>query len=71
MRPNGASLKGMSFTGDTDTSKLKKVGVVNYLAQTLWQQIDFRINNTINNLSNGFYAYQSCVKALLSYSDDH
>ena len=36
--PNGASLKGMSFTDDSDTSKLKKVGVINYLVQTLWQQ---------------------------------
>ena len=67
--PNGASLKGTSFTDDTDTSKLKKVGVINFLAQTLWQRIDFRINDTIINFSNGFYACQSYVEALLSCRD--
>ena len=32
--PNEACLKGTSFTDDSDTSKLKKVGLINYLAQT-------------------------------------
>ena len=43
---NGLSLTGNSFTDDSDTSKLEKNGVINYLGEKLWQQMDFRINDT-------------------------
>ena len=43
---NGQSPAEKSFTDDSDPSKLKKVGVINYLGETLWQQMDFRINDT-------------------------
>ena len=66
---NGVSLKGKTFTNSSDGSKLEKVGVINYLGQTLWQQIDFRINDTTVNPSNGFYAYQSYAEAILSYTE--
>ena len=66
---NGQSLAGKSFTDDSDLSKLEKVGVINYLGKTLWLQMDFRINDTPINPSNCFYAYQSCVEALLFYTE--
>ena len=65
---NGQSLAGKSFTDDSDPSKSQKVRVINYLGETLWQQMDFRINDTPINSSNSFYAYQSYVKALLFYT---
>ena len=66
---NGQSLAGKSFTDDSDLSELEKVGVINYLGETLWQQMDFRINDTPINPSNCFYAYQSCVEVLLFYTE--
>ena len=66
---NVQSLAEKSFTNDSDPSKSEKVGVINYLGETLWQQMDFRINHTLINLSNSFYAYQSYVEALLCYME--
>ena len=42
---NGQSLAGKSFTDDSDPSKLEKFEMINYLGETLWQQMDFRIND--------------------------
>ena len=66
---NGQSLAGKLFTDDSDPSELEKVRVINYLGETLWQQMDFRINGTLINPSNSFYAYQSYVEALLFYTE--
>ena len=54
---NGQYLTGKSFTDDSDPSKLEKVRMISYLAETLWQQMDFRINDTPINPSNSFYTY--------------
>ena len=55
MNGNNQSLSGKSFTNDSDPSKLEKVGVIDYPGEALWQQMDFRINNTPINLSYSFY----------------
>ena len=66
---NGQNLAGKLFTDDSDMSKLETVGVINYLGETLWQQMDFRINDTPINPFNSFSAYQNYVEALLFYME--
>ena len=43
---NGAALTGKQFTDADSASTLEKVGVINNLGHSLWEQIALLINNT-------------------------
>ena len=46
MAGNGQYQTGKLFTDDSHKSKLEKVRMISYLGETLWQKMDFRINDT-------------------------
>ena len=54
---NGASLDGKQFTDGTSAGRLEKVGVINNLGHSLWEQIVLHINNTKVTESSNNYAY--------------
>ena len=43
--PAGTSLEGKQFTNVTEAESLVKVGVINHLAHSLWEQIVLMIND--------------------------
>lgn len=51
--------------GDDD-----KVGPINLLAQTLFQQVDVSLNDTLISDSSNLYHYRSLMETLMSFSGD-
>ena len=66
---NGASLDGKQFTDGTSAETLEKLGVINNLGHSLWEQIILHINDAkLTEISNN-YANKAMLETLLSYDD--
>ena len=66
---NGAVLTGKQFTDAESAGTLEKVGVINNLGHSLWEQIVLAINDTKVMDSSNNYAYKAMLETLLSYDD--
>ena len=66
---NGTALTGKQFTDADSASALEKVGVINKLGHSLWEQIVLLINDTKVTESLNSYAYKAMLETLLSYDD--
>ena len=66
---NGTALTGKQFTDAESAGTLEKVGVINNLGHSVWEQIVLHINDTkVAEISNN-YAYKAMLEILLSYDD--
>ena len=65
---NGTALTGKQFIHEESAGTLEKVGVINNLGHSLWEQIVF-INDTKVTESSNNYAYKAMLETLLSYDD--
>ena len=66
---NGTALPGKQFTNANAAGTLEKVGVINNLSHSLWEQIVLLINDTKVTESSNNYAYEAMLETLLSYDD--
>ena len=67
---NGTVLTGKQFTdAESASTPLGKVGVINNLGHSLWEQIVLTINDTKVTESSNNYAYKAMLETLLSYDD--
>ena len=66
---NGTALTGKQFTDGTSAGTLEKVGVINNLGHSLWEQIVMHISDTKVTESSNNYAYKAMLETLLSYDD--
>ena len=66
---DGASLTGKQFTDGTIAGTLEKVGVINNLGHSLWEQIVLTISDTKVTESSNNYADKERLETLLSYDD--
>ena len=66
---NGTALTGKPFTDGESAGTLAKVGVINNLGHSLWEQIVLLINDTKVTESSNNYAYKAMLETLLSYDD--
>ena len=66
---NGTALTGKEFTDADTAGTLEKVGVINNLGHSLWEQIVLLINDTKVTKSSNNYAYKAMLETLLSYDD--
>ena len=66
---NGTALTGKQFTNADSAGTLEKVGVINNLGHSLWEQIVLFINDTKVTESSNNYAYKAMLETLLSYDD--
>ena len=66
---NGTTLTGKQFTDAESAGTLEKVGVMNNLGHSLWEQIVSTINDTKVMESSDNYAYKAMLETLLSYDD--
>ena len=66
---NGTALTGKQFTNAESAGTLEKVGVINNLGHSLWEQIVLTINDTKVTESSNNYAYKAMLETLLSYDD--
>ena len=66
---NGTALTGKQFTDADTAGTLEKVGVINNLGHSLWEQIVLLINDTKVTESSNKYAYKAMLETLLSYDD--
>ena len=66
---NGTALTGKQFTDADSTGMLEKVGVINNLGHSLWEQIVLFINDTKVTESSNNYASNAMLETLLSYDD--
>ena len=66
---NGTALTGKQFTDADSVGTLEKVGVVNNLGHSLWEQIVLLVNDTKVTESWNNYAYKAMLETLLSYDD--
>ena len=66
---NGTALIGKQFTDGTSAGTLEKVGVINNLGHSLWEQIVLTINDTNVTESSNNYAYKAMLETSLSYDD--
>ena len=66
---NGTALTGKQFTDADSDDTLEKVGVINNLGYSLWEQIVLFINDTKVTESSNNYAYKAMLEILLSYDD--
>ena len=67
---NGTALTGKQFTDADSLGTLEKVGVINNLGHSLWEQIVLTINDTKVMESSNNYAYKAMLETLLSYDAD-
>ena len=58
---NGAALTGKQFTNAEAAGTLEKVGVINNLGHSLWEQIVLSINDTKVTESSNNYAYKAML----------
>ena len=66
---NGTALTGKQFTNADSAGTLEKVGVINNLGHSLWEQIVLTINDIKAMESSNNYAYKAMLKTLLRYDD--
>ena len=66
---NGTALAGKQFTNADAAGTLEKVGVINNLGHSLWEQIVLLINDTKVTESSNNYADRAMLETLLSYDD--
>ena len=66
---HGSSLDGKQFTDGTSAETLEKVGVINNLGHSFWEQIVLHINDTKVTESSNNYAYKAMLETLLRYDD--
>ena len=66
---NGTALTGKQFTDAESAGTLKKVGVINNLGHSLWEQNVLLINDTKMTESSNNYAYKAMLETLLSYDN--
>ena len=67
---NGTALTGKQFTNADAAGTLEKVGVINNLGHSLWEQIVLLINDTkVTESSNNYGHYKAMLETLLSYDD--
>ena len=66
---NGTALTGKQFTNAESAGTLEKVGVINNLGHSLWEQIVLTINDTKVTESSNNYAYKAMLETLLSHDD--
>ena len=66
---NGTALTGKQFTNADSAGTLEKVGVINNLGHSLWEQCVLFINDTKVTESSNNYAYKAMLETLLSYDD--
>ena len=66
---NGTALTGKQFTDADSAGTLEKVGVINNLGHSLWEQIVLFINDTKVTESSNNSAYKAMLGTLLSYDD--
>ena len=66
---NGTALTGKQFTDADSAGTLEKVGVINNLGHSLWEQIVLFINDTKVTESSNNYAYKAMLETLLSYDN--
>ena len=66
---NGTALTGKQFTDADSAGTLEKVGVINNLGHSLWEQIILLINDTKVTESSNNYTYKAMLEPLLSYDD--
>ena len=66
---NGTALTGKQFTDADTAGTLEKVGVINNLGHSLWEQIVLLINDTKVTESSNNYAYKAMLGTLLTYDD--
>ena len=66
---NGAALTGKQFTDTEAAATLEKVGVINNLGHSLWEQIVLSIIDTKVTETSNNYAYKAMLETLLSYDD--
>ena len=66
---NGTALTGKQFTDADSAGTLEKVGVINNLSHSLWEQIVLFINDTKVTESSNNYAYKAMLETLLSYDN--
>ena len=67
---DGTSLEGKQFTNVTEAESLVKVGVINNLAHSLWEQIVLMINDEKVTDNSPYYAYKAILETLLSYDEE-
>ena len=60
---------GKQFSDTDSAGTLEKVGVINILGHSLWEQIVLFINETKVSESSNNYAYKVMLETLLSYDD--
>ena len=65
---NGTALTGKQFTVGTSAA-LEKVGVINNLGHSLWEQVVLHINDTKVTESSNNYTYKAMLETLLSYDN--
>ena len=68
--PDGTSLEGKQFTNATKAESLIKVGVINNLAHSLWEQIVLTINDEKVTDNSPYHAYKAILETLLSYNKE-
>ena len=66
---NGTALTGKQFTDADSAGTLEKVGVINNLGHSLWEQIVLLINDAKVTESSNNYACNVMLETLLSYDD--
>ena len=59
---NGTTLTGKQFTDGTSAGTLGKVGVINNLGHSLWEQIVLIINDIKVTESSNNYAYKAIIE---------
>ena len=67
---DGSSLEGKQFTNATEAESHVKVGVINNLAHSLWEQIVVMINDEKVTDNLPYYAYKAILETLLSYDEE-
>ena len=65
----GTALTGKQFTDADSAGTLEKVGVINNLGHSLWEQIGLFINDTKVTESSNNYAYKAMLEILQSYDN--
>ena len=66
---NVTALTGKQYTDADSAGTLEKMGVINNLGHSLWEQIVLTINDTKVTESSNNYAYKAMLETLLSYDD--
>ena len=56
---NGTALTGKQFTDAEPAGTLEKVGMINNLSHSLWEEIVLHINDTKVTESSNNYAYKA------------